>query len=63
MFVKADSNVAAALPTSAKTMNYNSVILTGVVALTGIWWVLHGWRNYPGPKLYLLHTEGVVLSE
>ena len=42
-------------------MNYNSVILVGVVALTGIWWVAHGMRNYAGPKITLLYTEGVAV--
>jgi hypothetical protein len=36
-------------------MNYNSVILVGVVALTGIWWIVYGMRNYPGPRLTHLY--------
>lgn len=41
-------------------MNYNSVILVGVVALTSIWWMVHGIRNYPGPRLTHLYIhEGV----
>jgi choline transport protein len=40
-------------------MNYNSVILVGVVFLTTFWWFVHGVRNYKGPKLALLYTEGI----
>ncbi|KAK9234614.1 choline transport protein [Lipomyces kononenkoae] len=51
------------IPTTTMIMNYNSVILVGVIALTGIWWIIHGLRNYPGPRLTHLYiheeTEGV----
>ena len=47
-----------AMPVSTATMNYNSVILAGVVVLTAFWWFVHGLRNYPGPKL-----EGLVLLD
>ena len=40
-----------ALPTTVASMNYNSVILVGVEALIGIWWLVHGLTKYPGPKL------------
>jgi hypothetical protein len=41
-------------------MNYNSVILVGVVALTSIWWMVHGIRNYAGPRLTHLYIhEGI----
>jgi hypothetical protein len=41
-------------------MNYNSVILVGVVALTSFWWMVHGTRNYAGPRLTHLYIhEGV----
>jgi choline transport protein len=39
-----------ALPVATATMNYNSVILAGVVFLTTVWWLVHGLRKYPGPK-------------
>ncbi|MCJ1306889.1 hypothetical protein MMC25_000533 [Agyrium rufum] len=48
-------------PTTGSTMNYNSVILAGVLFLTTIWWFVHGLRKYPGPKLarlYLDHIDG-----
>ncbi|KAF2666826.1 choline transport protein [Microthyrium microscopicum] len=48
-----------ALPTTTESMNYNSVILVGVLVLTAIWWVIHGMRKYEGPKIALLHTEGI----
>ena len=43
-------------------MNYNSVILVGVVAITAIWWFVHASRHYPGPKvmsLYVYEATGV----
>jgi hypothetical protein len=43
-------------------MNYNSVILVGVIALTAVWWFIHGARKYQGPKLTLLYTEGVGVA-
>jgi choline transport protein len=46
-------------------MNYNSVILVGVVALSAIWWVLHAIRNYPGPKVMHLyiHDDSVAVEQ
>ena len=38
-------------------MNYNSVILAGVVAITAFWWVVHANRNYPGPKVMTLYIH------
>ncbi|KAK4208358.1 amino acid transporter [Rhypophila decipiens] len=52
-----------AIPTTVETMNYNSVILVGTVALTLIWWVAHATRHYPGPKvmsLYIFEEHGGV---
>ena len=46
-----------ALPTTTASMNYNSVILVGVFALTGFWWLVHGMRKYEGPKLGLMMDE------
>jgi choline transport protein len=57
------TNTAYALPTTTQTMNYNSVILVGVVALTAFWWLVHGRSKYAGPKMMLLHTEGVDVPE
>ena len=39
-------------------MNYNSVILAGVVFLVTVWWFAHGLRKYPGPKLSSLYDSG-----
>lgn len=56
---------AYAYPTDAETMNYNSVILVGVVVLSAIWWVLHAIRNYPGPKVMHLyiHDDSAALEQ
>ncbi|OAP63822.1 hypothetical protein AYL99_03049 [Fonsecaea erecta] len=40
-----------ALPTTVDSMNYNSVILVGVVALTTFWWFFHAIRKYDGPNV------------
>lgn len=54
---------AYALPTTAEAMNYNSVILVGVVALTAAWWLIHARRNYPGPKVMTMYIhEGQVVE-
>lgn len=47
-----------ALPVTVAAMNYNSVVLAGVTALTAFWWVVHGIRNYPGPDLGA-HNEAI----
>ncbi|KAF2203341.1 amino acid transporter [Delitschia confertaspora ATCC 74209] len=51
-----------ALPASAESMNYNSVILVGVTALTTFWWLVYGARNYPGPRMSHIYLEGVEKS-
>ncbi|KAJ3719016.1 amino acid/polyamine transporter I [Lentinula guzmanii] len=35
----------------ASEMNYNSVLLVGLVILTVIWWFVHGKERYPGPNV------------
>ncbi|KAI1638797.1 amino acid transporter [Biscogniauxia mediterranea] len=45
------------LPTTVESMNYNSVILVGTVTLSGIWWLLHATRHYPGPKVMQLYIH------
>ncbi|KAF2662405.1 choline transport protein [Lophiostoma macrostomum CBS 122681] len=46
------------LPVTTPLMNYNSVILVGVIALTAIWWFIHGGKKYPGPQIAHLILEG-----
>lgn len=55
-------DVAYVYPTTKSTMNYNSVILVGVLVLTTIWWFVHARRNYPGPKLGDLYLEGTIVE-
>ncbi|KAI0397363.1 amino acid transporter [Xylariaceae sp. FL0594] len=53
-----------ALPTTAEAMNYNSVILVGVVVLSAVWWLVHATHHYPGPKVMELYIhDGVDISE
>ena len=48
---------AYSIPTTSTVMNYNSVILVGVLVLTSIWWMVHGLRNYDGPRLTHLYIH------
>ncbi|KAJ4393144.1 hypothetical protein N0V93_002351 [Gnomoniopsis smithogilvyi] len=51
------------VPTTAEAMNYNSVILVGVIAVTAAWWFIHARRNYPGPKVMTMYiSEGQVVQ-
>ena len=43
-------------------MNYNCVILIGVVVLTTVWWFVHARRKYPGPKLNNLYVDGRIVE-
>ncbi|KAI5370179.1 putative amino acid/polyamine transporter I [Septoria linicola] len=47
-----------AYPVTVSLMNYNSVILVGIVALTAFWWLVYGGRHYPGPQVVKLYLEG-----
>ncbi|KAF3762237.1 amino acid transporter [Cryphonectria parasitica EP155] len=52
-----------ALPTTAESMNYNSVILVGVMFITAAWWFIHARTNYPGPKVMTMYIhEGQVVE-
>ncbi|KAF4984585.1 hypothetical protein FZEAL_262 [Fusarium zealandicum] len=44
-----------ATPFDATTMNYNSVILCGVLFITTFWWLIHATKHYPGPTLHCKH--------
>ena len=59
------------MPVVVELMNWNSVILVGVVLLTAGWWLIDG-KNYPGPKVMSMYihpeasstsTEGPVVKE
>ncbi|KAI1649898.1 putative choline transport protein [Daldinia loculata] len=45
------------IPTTVEAMNYNSVILVGTLTLSSIWWIVHGTRHYPGPKVMKLYIH------
>jgi len=47
------------MPVTPSLMNWNSVILVGVFAITLFWWLVHGIRKYQGPVLTGLYIEGV----
>ncbi|KAI1177384.1 amino acid transporter [Nemania sp. FL0916] len=58
------------LPTSVESMNYNSVILVGTIAVSVIWWFLHATHHYPGPRVMKLYihddsapSQGTVFHE
>ncbi|KAJ5935311.1 hypothetical protein N7466_004858 [Penicillium verhagenii] len=38
------------LPATVQNMNYTSVIIVGLMALTALWWVLRARREYLGPQ-------------
>lgn len=38
-------------------MNYNSVILVGVIVVTAAWWLVHARKNYPGPKVMVMYIH------
>ena len=62
VFVANLAVVAYVYPPTESTMNYNSVILVGVVLLTTAWWFIHGIRKYPGPKLSHLYVNGKIVE-
>jgi choline transport protein len=53
------------MPTTVSAMNYNSVILVGVIALSAVWWLLHATRHYPGPKVMhiYIHDDAGPLNQ
>ncbi len=48
---------AYAMPTTVETMNYNALILVGIVFVTAVWWFGHGTRHYPGPKVMTMYMH------
>lgn len=43
--------VAPAIPFDYTTMNYNCVIIVGIVVLIAVWWFLHAAKHYEMPHL------------
>ncbi|MCJ1290662.1 hypothetical protein MMC34_002204 [Xylographa carneopallida] len=56
------SRAAYSFPPLVATMNYNSVILVGVLVITTAWWFAHARQHYPGPKLTSLYVDGKVVT-
>lgn len=46
-----------ALPTSVDSMNYTIVITSGLTALVGLWWLVHGREKYTGPDMGFISHE------
>jgi choline transport protein len=40
-----------AMPVTTDLMNYNSVILVGVLLIITFWWLVYGLKTYPAPKV------------
>lgn len=51
------SGPAYSIPTTVPSMNYNSVIVVGTLALSGLWWLIHATRHYPGPRVMHLYIH------
>lgn len=52
--------LAYGLPTTVQAMNYNSVILVGVVVLTTAWWFIHGGNKYKVPAVAHKYLDGKI---
>jgi hypothetical protein len=48
------------LPATAKNMNYTSVIIVGLMALTALWWVFRGRQQYQGPHYSFEAAESLA---
>ena len=48
---------AYVMPVDVGTMNWNAVILVGVITLTAVWWFVHASRHYPGPKVMTMYIH------
>lgn len=57
-----DNRIAYVYPTTESTMNYNSVILVGVLVLTVAWWFIHARTKYPGPKISKIYVDGQIVE-
>lgn len=49
------------LPVTAHNMNYTSVIVAGLMALTAAWWTCRGKRDYKGPQYDIDVAQQLVL--
>lgn len=51
------------LPITAKNMNYTSVIIVGLMALTALWWSFRAKRVYQGPKYSFEAAERLTVFQ
>ncbi|KAG2420901.1 hypothetical protein HFD88_000515 [Aspergillus terreus] len=51
------------LPVTAYNMNYTSVITAGLMALTALWWVFRGRRDYRGPQYNIEAAQQLAASD
>lgn len=51
------------MPVTTSLMNWNSVILVGVLALTALWWAIHARKHYPGPLVMSLYISSEPATE
>lgn len=62
-YVSLTDMIAYTLPTTAESMNYSSVILVGIIAVSAIWWLVHATHHYPGPKVMQLYLHDTTVVD
>lgn len=51
------------MPATVQNMNYTSVIAVGLMALTAVWWVVRGRRDYRGPRYSMEAAQELAKGE
>ncbi|PLN82650.1 amino acid transporter [Aspergillus taichungensis] len=51
------------MPATVQNMNYTSVIAVGLMALTAVWWVVRGKRDYRGPQYSMEAAQELAKGE
>lgn len=49
---------ATAIPVTAASMNYASVVFAGFSTIAGVWYLVHARNHYKGPVLSVVKGEG-----